>query len=169
MLKRYQSWTEANPLPDWLLSVGLGLVVFLTLFFLIPGSKKPGVVMLIVVCVLSGPTNSLLKRFSDERRHAHPIPPCQEKGVGLLAVLISVCSIAAYSVCILGKRWGWPVDRVGPLLFVWSVSSLLSFGLGYAMRYRVLGRWAMGLTLGWFALMIVAIIVRLLLTAVGRT
>lgn len=153
---------------DWLLTVVLALAVSFTLFFVIPEPKKPGLAWLLVILVLSPPTHGLLRRFSDERRHASPIPPSQEMGVGLLAALAALCSIGSIAVSILGRRWGWPMVQVGPMLMAFSVSALLSLGLGQAARHTAAGRWATRLTLGLLGLVVGVALAAVLGRALGH-
>jgi hypothetical protein len=162
MLKRYQNWTEANPLWDWLLSVTISLAFFLTLFYVIPGPKKPGFALLLVSILLSSPTTSLLRRFSDERQQAQPISPQQELGIGLLALLSSVCSLGALGMCLLEKRLNLSMDAVGAALMVFSVSALLSLGLGHAARHSWAGRWGFRLTIGWLVVILGMAVVMML-------
>ncbi len=160
MLKRCQMWTEANPLWNWMLSVAVWLAFSLTVFFVVPGPKTPGLVLLpMILIALTGPTHSLTVRLSEAGREARPVSPSQERGVGLLAVLAFVCSIGTFGVCLFGARMGWPMGRVGGMLIGFSVSTLLSLRLGYAARHTAAGRWGMRLTSGWLVLMLSAVLV----------
>ena len=157
MLKRYRLWVGTNPLWDWFLTVAVisGVV---SLFSLIPGRGNNGFDVVLVSMILSSPTHHLIRRFAPEERQARPVPPLQERGVGLLAAFALLCSVAAMSLVIGGRHLGWPIDITGRLLMVFSISTLLSLGLAYAVCYTKGGQWVLRLAVGWLALLVLAAI-----------
>lgn len=158
MLKRYQNYAQSNPLPSWLIQVAVLLTLNLALFWGVIGPRNPGHLMLLLAFALSAPTGNLLARFSEEQRRERPVPPQQEKGVGLLSLLASVCSIGAWGGVAFGKRLGLflPAESVLWLLILFSVSALLSLALGYAARRTKAGRWGLGLSSVWLLFLIVS-------------
>ena len=165
MLKRFRNYAQSNPLPSWLMEVAFLLTLYLTLFWAVSGTKNPGLLLLSVVMALSPPTRSLIQRFSDEQRREKPVPPQQEKGVGLLSLLASVCSIGALGTVALHKHLGLflPVEKAILLLMLFSGSALLSLALGYAARRTKAGRWGVGLSSAWLLFLVVFAGVKLFL------
>ena len=131
MLKRYRNYAHSNPLPSWLIGVAFLLVFYLTLFWAVPGTKNPGLLMFYVVLAFSLPTSGLIQRLSEDRQHEAPVPLRQEEGVGLL------------SLSALGASFG-----------TLGVIALLSLGLGYAARRSEAGRWGLRLSSAWLVLFI---------------
>lgn len=156
MLKRFRSYAQANPLSWWLVEVVFLLTLYLTIFWVVPGLKKPGLLLMFAVFTFSAPTGNLLARFSEEQRRERPVPPGQERGVGLLSLFASVCSIGALGTVALSKHLGLflPAEKVIPLLMLFSVSTLLSLALGYAARRTKAGRWGLRLSSAWLLFLI---------------
>lgn len=156
MWKRYQNYALSNPLSSWLIEIAFLLTLNLILFWAVPGAKKPGLLMLLVVFALSQPTRSLIQRFSEEQQRQRPVPPQQEKGVGLLSLFASVCSIGALGTVALQKHLSLflPVEKAILLLMLFSVTALLSLALGYAARRTKAGRWGLGVTSVWLIFLV---------------
>ena len=155
MLKRYRLWAGDNPLWDWFLTVAV-LSGVVSLFSLIPGRKQDGFDFILVGAVLGPPTASLIQRFSVEDRQVRPVPPLQEKGVGLLAAFALLCSVALFSLVIADRRLGLHAHISFEVLMVFSISALLSLGLSYPVRYTKGGHWVLRLAVSWVALLLLA-------------
>ncbi len=155
MLKRFRVWADANPLWVWFVTVAVssGLV---SLFSLIPGRKQDGFDFILVGAVLGPPTGHLFQRFAFEERQARPVPPLQEKGVGLLAAFALLGSVAAFSLAIANRHRGWSPHVFIDTLMVFSISVLLSLSLSYPVRCTKLGQWVLRLAVGWLALLVLA-------------
>ena len=164
MLERYRDYAQSNPLPSWLIEVTFLLTVSLTGFWVVPGPKKVGLLLLFVVFALSLPTRGLIQRFSEEQRRVKPVPPRQEEGVGLLSLSALGASFGALGVVIFGKHLGLflPPNK-SLLLLLFSVSTLLSLALGYAARRTPEGLWGLRLSAMWLILLVGAACVVLLL------
>ena len=164
MLERYRDYAQSNPLPSWLIEVTFLLTVSLTGFWVVPGPKKVGLLLLLVVFALSLPTRGLIQRFSEEQRRVKPVPPRQEEGVGLLSLSALGASFGALGVVIFGKHLGLflPPNK-SLLLLLFSVSTLLSLALGYAARRTPEGLWGLRLSAMWLILLVGAACVVLLL------
>lgn len=156
MLKRYRNYAHSNPLPSWLIGVAFLLVFYLTLFWAVPGTKNPGLLMFYVVLAFSLPTSGLIQRLSEDRQHEAPVPLRQEEGVGLLSLSALGASFGTLGVIAFGKHLGLflPPNRSVLLLMLFSVSALLSLGLGYAARRSEAGRWGLRLSSAWLVLFI---------------
>lgn len=156
MLKHYQNYAQANPLPSWLIEVIFLLTISLALFWFVPGPKKVGLLMLLVVSALSAPTRSLIQRFSEEQRRVRPVPPRQEEGVGLLSLSALGATFGASGVVAFGKHLGLflPPNESLLLLTLFSVSTLLSLALGYAARRTPEGLWGLRLSAAWLILLV---------------
>lgn len=133
------------------MTVAILAVFNLSVFLLMPGTKNPGLCMLFVILTLSPPTDHLIFRFADERRREQPVSPQQEAMIGFFSLLSAIGSIGALSVVLLRKPLGWllSVETSVWFLVAFSVLLLLAFGLGYAARHSVLGRWGLRLAIGW--------------------
>ncbi len=166
MLKRFRLWADANPLWVWFLTVAVssGLV---SLFSLIPGQRHDGFDFVLVGIVLGPPTASLLQRFTVDERQARPVPPLQEKGVGLLAALALLCSVASFSLVVANRHRGWPAHTFLELLMVFSISALLSLGLSYPVRHTKGGQWVLRLAVGWLALLLLAAVAGMVRRAIA--
>jgi len=164
MLERYRDYAQSNPLPSWLIEVTFLLTVSLTGFWVVPGPKKVGLLLLFVVFALSLPTRGLIQRFSEEQRRVKPVPPRQEEGVGLLSLSALGASFGALGVATFGKHLGLflPPNK-SLLLLLFSVSTLLSLALGYAARRTPEGLWGLRLSAMWLILLVGAACVVLLL------
>ena len=155
MLKRFRLWVGDNPLWDWFLTVAV-LSGVVSLFSLIPGQRHEGFDLILVGPVLGPPTASLIRRFTLEERQARPVPPLQEKGVGLVAAFALLCSVASFSLAIANRHRGLPAHVFIDTLMIFSISALLSLGLSYPVRYTKLGQWVLRLAVGWLALLVLA-------------
>jgi len=170
MLNRFRDYVQDNPLGGWLLEIAF-LSAFVSTLYLALGAAfygfrhepfKPGMLLLFASFVLTLPTLRLVQRFSDEQRREKPVPPRQERGIGLVSVALVLCSISVLSVLVLGKwvglKWVGLVvssNEAAPLLLLFSSSALLGLALGYAVRHTRLGRSALLLCVGWLSLLTV--------------
>lgn len=157
MLNRYRNYAQSNPLPSWLIDITFLLTVNLTMFWFVPGAKKPGLLFLLVVFALSMPTRSLIQRLSEDQRRARPVPRWQEEGVGLLSLSALGASFGALGVVAFGKHLGLflPHNSSLLLLMLFSVSALLSLALGYAARRTLEGLWGLRLSVAWLLFLVV--------------
>lgn len=156
MLKRYQNYAQANPLPSWLIQVAVLLTLNLALFRGAIGPRNPVDLMLPLAFALSVPTSNLMARLSEAQRHEAPVPLRQEEGVGLLSLSALGASIGAFGVTAFGKHLGLflPHNKVVLLLMLFSVSALLSLALGYAARRTPEGLWGLRLSSAWLILIV---------------
>lgn len=156
-MKRFQAHMQNNPLPAWLLSCAFLLLLSLGPMWLLPVDRtNPAFVLLIIIIALSSPTRLLIDRFSKEQRRINPVPPRQEKAVGVLSLLAWACSVGAFVTVIFGRELGLrrPVEKEIWLLTLFSGSALLALTLGYAVRHTREGRRAIRLTIGWIVILI---------------
>ena len=165
MWKRYQDYAQANPLSSWLIAGAVLLVLNLTFFWGVLGPGNSEHLLMPVILALSAPTGNLLARFSEEQRHERPVPLGQERGVGLLSLFASVCSLGAWGVLALHRHLGLSLLPGSDLwlLDLFSVSALLSLALGYAARRTKVGRWGLGLSSVWLLFFVGAAVVKLFL------
>ena len=156
MLNRYRNYAQSNPLPSWLIEVTFLLTVSLTGFWVVPGPKKVGLLLLFVVFALSMPTRSLIQRLSEDQRRARPVPLWQEEGIGLLSLSALGASFGALGVATFGKHLGLflPHNSSLLLMMLFSVSTLLSLALGYAARRTPEGLWGLRLSVAWLILLV---------------
>jgi len=163
-MKRYRAYIEDKPFLDWIISVSVGLTVYLILYVLIFGPKFNLMLLMYITLAVSPNTRTLIQRFSPEHRDVRPFQASQETGVGILALTVSIFGIAAYALSLIINRLNWSIDVMPGMILImtFGICAVLSGALGYAARRTLTGIWAMRLTAGaWIILTVAAIVLHI--------
>ena len=167
MLERYRRYIQSHLLEGWAIQVAVVLAFTRVLTWVWPDKSDPSWFLVLICMAFVQPTFSLMMRLSEEGRRERPLPPSQERAIGVLSLVASVCAIGALSVGTFGRWAGWPLDTRVAWLIASFIAAVVAAMLGYGMRQTRAGRWGVGLSVAWGLLLVVYVLVMLLRRAAG--
>ena len=164
MLKHYREYVQTNPLQGWAIQIAVLLTLAGVLAWVRPNSARsePSWFLVLICMAFVQPTFSLMMRLSEEGRRERPLPPSQERAIGLISLVASVCGIGSVAVGIFGRWAGWPLDTRVAWLMVSFIAAVVAAMLGYGVRQTRAGRWGGRLSVAWGLLLVVYVVVMLL-------